>query len=97
MENKTLEYAKRIYFVAVAVLMYYFLTEVIDLGLYITYRHAFALVLAASGYKTAQWVAYMLKCEFSTKCPAAIVKEHGDFILLLDKEAASCVPQCYLG
>ncbi len=49
MENKTLEYAKRIYFVAVAVLMYYFLTEVIDLGLYITYRHAFALVLAASG------------------------------------------------
>lgn len=55
------------------------------------------LVLAASGYKTAQWVAYMLKCEFSSKCPAAIVKEHGDFILLLDKEAASCVPQCYLG
>ncbi len=49
MENKTLEYAKRIYFVAVAVVMYYFLTEVIDLGLYITYRHAFALVLAASG------------------------------------------------
>ena len=49
MENKTLEYVKRIYFVAVAVLMYYFLTEVIDLGLYITYRHAFALVLAASG------------------------------------------------
>lgn len=54
------------------------------------------LVLAASGYKTAQWVAYMLKCEFSSKCPAAIVKEHGDFILLLDKEAASSVPQCYL-
>lgn len=54
------------------------------------------LVLAASGYKTAQWVAYMLKCEFSSKCPAAIVKEHGDFIILLDKEAASCVPQCYL-
>ncbi len=49
MENKTLEYAKKIYFVAVAVLMYYFLTEVIELGLYITYRHAFALVLAASG------------------------------------------------
>ena len=30
---------------AVAVLMYYFLNEYIDLGLYVTYRHAFTLVL----------------------------------------------------
>ena len=33
---------------AVAVLMYYFLMEAINLGLYISYRHAFALVLVAS-------------------------------------------------
>ena len=38
------------YFMAVAVLMYYFLTEVINLGLFITYRHAFALVLFASAF-----------------------------------------------
>ena len=49
MENKLLEKVKAIYFVAVGVLMYYFLTEIIDLGIYITYRHVFALVLAASG------------------------------------------------
>ena len=49
MENKLLEKVKAIYFVAVAVLMYYFLTEIIDLGIHITYRHVFALVLAASG------------------------------------------------
>ena len=35
---------------AVAVLMYYFLTEVINLGLFVTYRHAFALVLFASAF-----------------------------------------------
>lgn len=48
MENKILEKFKAIYFVAVSVLMYYFLTEVIDVGLHITYRHAFALVLVFS-------------------------------------------------
>ena len=35
---------------AVAVLMYYFLTEVINLGLFVTYRHAFALCLFASAF-----------------------------------------------
>ena len=35
---------------AVAVLMYYFLTEVINLGLFLTFRHAFALVLFASAF-----------------------------------------------
>lgn len=49
MENKTIEYVKTVYFVAVAVLMYFFLTETINVGIFITYRHAFALVLAASG------------------------------------------------
>lgn len=38
------------YFMAVAVLMYYFLTEIINLGLFVTYRHAFALVLFASAF-----------------------------------------------
>lgn len=38
------------YFMAVAVLMYYFLTEIINLGLYITYRHVFALVLFAFAF-----------------------------------------------
>ena len=48
MENKLLEKAKEIYFIVVAVMMYYFLNEYIDVGLHITYRHAFALVLFGS-------------------------------------------------
>lgn len=45
MESKILHKAKVFYFMVVAVMMYYFLNEYIDLGLYVTYRHAFALVL----------------------------------------------------
>lgn len=37
------------YFLAVAVLMYYFLTAVIEFRVHITYRHALALALAFSG------------------------------------------------
>ena len=48
MENKILEKAKVFYFMVVAVMMYYFLNEYIDIGLHVTYRHAFALVLFAS-------------------------------------------------
>lgn len=48
MENKIFDTVKVFYFMVVAVLMYYFLTEIIDLGVYVTYRHAFALVLAVS-------------------------------------------------
>ena len=48
MENKILEKAKAFYFMVVAVMMYYFLNEYIDIGLHVTYRHAFALVLFAS-------------------------------------------------
>ena len=40
--------ACKVYFMAIAVLMYYFLTEIINLGIFVTYRHAFALVLFAS-------------------------------------------------
>lgn len=48
MENKILEKAQTFYFIVVAVMMYYFLNEYIDIGMHITYRHAFALVLAFS-------------------------------------------------
>ena len=48
MEHKILERAKAFYFMVVAVMMYYFLNEYIDIGLHVTYRHAFALVLACS-------------------------------------------------
>ncbi len=48
MDGKILEKAKVFYFMVVSVMMYYFLTEYIDLGLHVTYRHAFTLVLFAS-------------------------------------------------
>ncbi len=48
MENKIFEKAKVFYFMVVATMMYYFLNEYIDLGLHVTFRHAFALVLAFS-------------------------------------------------
>lgn len=39
---------KEFYFVAVAAMMYYFLTETINLGVFVSYRHAFALALVFS-------------------------------------------------
>lgn len=48
MENRLVSVSLKGYFIAVAVLMYYFLNETINLGLFVTYRHAFALVLFAS-------------------------------------------------
>ncbi|MBE6703961.1 MAG: O-antigen ligase family protein [Ruminococcaceae bacterium] len=48
MNNKILEKAKAFYFIIVAVMMYYFLNEYIDIGLHVTYRHAFALILFGS-------------------------------------------------
>lgn len=45
MENKILEKGISFYFMVVAVMMFYFITEYIDVGLHVTYRHAFALVL----------------------------------------------------
>ena len=50
MERKYITVAGKAYFMAIAVLMYYFLTEVIQLGLFVTYRHAFALVLSVSAF-----------------------------------------------
>jgi hypothetical protein len=45
MENTILQKAKGFYFLIVAVMMYYFLNEYLDVGLHVTYRHIFALVL----------------------------------------------------
>lgn len=50
MEKQVLTKVKESYFMAVAVLMYYFLNEYIDIGLYVTYRHAFALILFGSAF-----------------------------------------------
>lgn len=50
MENKFIRTACKIYFMTVAVLMYYFLTEIINLGIFVTYRHAFALLLFISAF-----------------------------------------------
>lgn len=50
MESKFVKNAAKVYFMAVAVLMYYFLNEVINVGLFVTYRHAFALVLFVSAF-----------------------------------------------
>ena len=50
MENKHITIILKAYFMAVAVLMYYFLNEVINLGLFVTFRHAFALLLFASAF-----------------------------------------------
>ena len=56
MENKLVKKVGGVYFVLVAGLMYYFITETINVGLYITFRHAFALLLAASAI-----VSFLLK------------------------------------
>lgn len=48
MDQHALKTAKTFYFMVVAVMMYYFLTEYIDVGLHVTLRHVFALVLFGS-------------------------------------------------
>ena len=50
MENKIANTFLKGYFIIIAVLMYYFISQDINLGLFITYRHAFALVLFASAF-----------------------------------------------
>ncbi len=52
MESNFVKTIGKIYFMIVAVLMYYFLTEVINLGIFVTFRHAFALLLFASAFVT---------------------------------------------
>ena len=50
MENKLSSVALKGYFIAVATLMYYFLTETLNLGIFVTFRHVFALVLFFSAF-----------------------------------------------
>ena len=50
MENKIVNTCLKGYFIIVAVLMYFFISQDINVGLFITYRHAFALVLFASAF-----------------------------------------------
>ena len=50
MEKKYIQTVGKAYFVIAAVLMYYFLNEVIKLGVFVSYRHAFALLLFASAF-----------------------------------------------
>ena len=47
-EKSMAEIIVTVWFVLIGTLMYYFLTQVIQVGLFITYRHAFALVLVFS-------------------------------------------------
>ena len=56
MEHKVLQTAGKIYFMAVAVLMYYFLTQTVNLGVFVTLRHVFALVLVGSTF-----LAFLIK------------------------------------
>ena len=50
LEHKTGEAVKTVYFIAAATLMYYFLNQVIQLSIYVTFRHAFALLIVASAF-----------------------------------------------
>ena len=50
MGNKAADIIIKGYFIAVAVLMYFFLTETLNLGIFVTYRHIFALILFASAF-----------------------------------------------
>ena len=50
MESKYIRVAAKIYFLTVAVLMYYFLNEELQIGVFVTFRHVFALILFASTF-----------------------------------------------
>ncbi|MBQ2932960.1 MAG: O-antigen ligase family protein [Clostridia bacterium] len=67
MEDKFLQTAFKVYFIAVAVLMYYFITEVINLGLFVTYRHAFALCLFLSAFLAFLYKPNIARGAFSLK------------------------------
>ena len=54
------------------------------------------IVAIASGEHMARTVGVMFENELSAMTPSTILREHPDFILLLDKAAAAYVPQWYL-
>ncbi len=47
MDNIPIQKIRDYCFMVIAIMMYYFLTEVINLGIFVTFRHAFALLLFA--------------------------------------------------
>lgn len=63
-ESTVSKKVQTVYFVAITALMYYFLKKYIDLGIYITYRHAFALLIIFSAF-----VSFLIK----PNIPRAIV------------------------
>jgi len=73
-ENKLIKKIIEIYFVVVAIMMYYFLNEYIAIGVHVTFRHAFTLVLAFSAialfmYKpniAKGFTAFKEACVYST-------------------------------
>ncbi len=50
MDTKWTQIVKTFYFTVIGMMFYYFITQVINLGIFITFRHAFALVLAGSAF-----------------------------------------------
>lgn len=50
MESRFVKTIGKAYFIMAAVLMYYFLNETINLGVFVTFRHAFALFIFASAF-----------------------------------------------
>lgn len=50
MGNRVEKTAEAVYFIVLAALMYYFLQEVLQLRIYITFRHIFALILVFSAF-----------------------------------------------
>ena len=74
MESKFMQTVGKFYFMVLAVLMYYFLTEVINLGLFVTYRHVFALLLAVSTF-----LAFLIKPNIAR----GVVSVKGAFIYAL--------------
>ena len=53
------------------------------------------IVALASGEHMAKTVGMMFENDLSAMTPSTILKEHPDFVLLLDKAAASKIPACY--
>ena len=50
LEQKTVGAVGTVYFIALATMMYYFLTQILYLPVYVTFRHAFALLIVASAF-----------------------------------------------
>lgn len=53
------------------------------------------IVALASSMNMANTVGLMFESELSANVPSTILREHPDFMLLLDKDAAAKVPQYY--